>query len=357
MKRFCISCIILLFIITSFSWALPVCTEWKPVNFTNDTYPDALFADVKYIDGKFIAVGENGTVAISTDGINWTWYEGNVGGTFRMIAYGDGAYVAVVQGGGGAIYYSEDGIHWNEVANSTDTGGKDLYGVFYANNSFYALGNNCTMLTSSDGENWTLNTDVKDFCNSTTQYDLYVGLYAQGKYIISGSVRGGGGVTIYSNDGSNWYSVVDNNLPGFDDMIYEGIFIAGGGSEGRLYVSSNGTDWSEIYDFPTDATVRGIVHALGQYVIVQGDPGSNGYIWVSDDLDEGWIQQYSSGNDLWQVAYHNGIFVAVGDNGTILYTQCYIPSVPTLDEWGRIVFVFLILLSGVYVIYKRKIHS
>ena len=58
------------------------------------------------INGKFVAVGYDGKMATSPDGINWTAVTPSPFGTtnIQRIAFGDGKFVAV--GEGGKIAYS-----------------------------------------------------------------------------------------------------------------------------------------------------------------------------------------------------------------------------------------------------------
>ena len=64
---------------------------------------------VCYGNGKFVAVGNHGNVAYSTDGVNWTTkIVGSV--TWNGVCYGSGKFFAV--GSGGAVTYSTDGVNW-----------------------------------------------------------------------------------------------------------------------------------------------------------------------------------------------------------------------------------------------------
>ena len=56
--------------------------------------PHALF-EVKYVNGKFMAVGGNGTILSSADGENWNSLDLGTKDCFKGIAYGNGKYVAV----------------------------------------------------------------------------------------------------------------------------------------------------------------------------------------------------------------------------------------------------------------------
>jgi photosystem II stability/assembly factor-like uncharacterized protein len=73
---------------------------------------------ITFADGKFVAVGEAGTVVISSDGTNWTRFFTATTNTLLAIAYGDGLFVAV--GDQGSVESSTDGTNW-VAQNSTVT--------------------------------------------------------------------------------------------------------------------------------------------------------------------------------------------------------------------------------------------
>jgi hypothetical protein len=59
---------------------------------------------VTYGGGKFVAVGDSGKIAYSSDGVNWTAGSGTSSGTLYGVAYGGGKFVAV--GASGLMAYS-----------------------------------------------------------------------------------------------------------------------------------------------------------------------------------------------------------------------------------------------------------
>jgi len=120
---------------------------WAAV--VSSTFPASSIYGIAYGNNKFIAVGELGRMAYSTDAATWT-----AGGynTFtadiRGIVYGNNRFVAVgqeviIDGGNvssnGKMFYSSDGINWTAVANST-FGSSIINGIAWANNKFVAVG-------------------------------------------------------------------------------------------------------------------------------------------------------------------------------------------------------------------------
>ena len=70
---------------------------------------------IAYGGGKFVAVGNSGKMAYSTDGVFWTTVTTSRFGTtaIRGVAYGGDKFVAV--GDFGMMAYSTDGIMWTAV--------------------------------------------------------------------------------------------------------------------------------------------------------------------------------------------------------------------------------------------------
>jgi len=99
---------------------------------------------------------------MSTDGISWTIRELNLPGSLGIglngVAYGNGDFVAV--GDGGRIYSSTDG----SIYGPRNSGiAQDLWGIAFGNNSFVAVGDgdpieflHSRIITSTDLTTWTL---------------------------------------------------------------------------------------------------------------------------------------------------------------------------------------------------------
>jgi hypothetical protein len=94
---------------------------------------------ITYGNGKFVAVGQSGKAAYSSDGITWTAVSDMKFGTsdIMAIAYGGGKFVAVGQSGKAA--YSSDGIAWSTVDN-TAVGSSTISTITYGNGRFVAGG-------------------------------------------------------------------------------------------------------------------------------------------------------------------------------------------------------------------------
>lgn len=108
----------------------------------------------------FTAVGDNGTIRTTSDGVVWTDRTSNTTANLRGVAYGNGRYIAV--GDGGAIVTSVDsGLTWTA---QTVSGAGNLRAIVYGNNfndvsntatisinTFVAVSDSGAVVVSSDG--------------------------------------------------------------------------------------------------------------------------------------------------------------------------------------------------------------
>lgn len=103
-----------------------------------------------YSDSLFVAVGSNGAVTTSPDGITWTakttpttsvWWQG--------AAWGNGLFVIV--GDRGIIATSQDGIEWT-CRNSGTT--CTLNRIVWTGGKFLAVGSMGTVISSANGIDW-----------------------------------------------------------------------------------------------------------------------------------------------------------------------------------------------------------
>ncbi|MES2438053.1 MAG: PKD domain-containing protein [Verrucomicrobiota bacterium] len=147
----------------------PIATSQDGVTWTSSQLQDYGQIYAAAWDGsKFIACGEDytfegsggwlGAVYTSPSADAGTWTRRvYTGSTLRGVAYGNGIHVAV--GDNGTIRRSTDGISWTPVTSGTTYG---LTSISYGGGKFVIIGSanpyqsgNAMVLTSSDGSSWT----------------------------------------------------------------------------------------------------------------------------------------------------------------------------------------------------------
>lgn len=106
---------------------------------------------------QFIAVGTDfvnpnviGYIRTSTDGINWTGRYSSVTEQFTDIAYGNGVYIATCGSNSNKthLYVSTDSINWTAQGPANVN---PLFAVSYGNSVFWAVGNQGTAYTTTNG--------------------------------------------------------------------------------------------------------------------------------------------------------------------------------------------------------------
>ena len=331
-----------------------------------------------YAGGKFVIVGNHGSIFTSSDGVDWygqlfaftmlkdlydviyanneyvyvgadgtiikgvTLEYSGVSVALKGVEFGNNLYVVV--GNSGTILTSSDGTNWTLRTSGVNTNLNDL---LYNNNLYVAVGNSGTILTSSDGTTWTSQTsgytnNLKRICFDN---DLYIAVGEGGTILTSpdaitwtkrtsgvntalNSVKqynnlfyavGNSGLVLTSNEGINWTGNViigdSLNTIGFGNNLY-----VAGGTNGTILTSPDGRNWTKRpIGGISNYTIGGVVFGNNLYIAVAVIPyGINYYILTSSDGIT-WTTKYISSlvGSLVDVIFENNLFVAVGDNGDI----------------------------------------
>ena len=227
---------------------------------------------VTYANGTWVAVGNNGAVATSTDQVNWTTQTVSSSVTepcLYAVTYGNGLFVAV----GTHIWTSPDGFTWTYRPSATVG---PFGGVAYGNGLYVATGGNyrvytglgapscatdstlCAMATSEDGITWTDRTSTSGLTTEPT-----VGLvYADGKFVQLSWHQ----PPYYSTNGLTFTPGVGTNSSLYNHgaaLAYgNGLFVFVGnyldcGYGGTVNTSSDGITWTRYTAPPSRASGPG----------------------------------------------------------------------------------------------------
>ncbi|MBU6399573.1 MAG: hypothetical protein KGS61_04595 [Verrucomicrobia bacterium] len=232
-------------------------------------------------NGQFCAVGLNGLVLTSADGISWTEHSAGTTNSFYAITYGNREFVAVGSGPPGSglgafVASSPDGVTWTPWYWAPQLGWDNpgSFGVVaYGNNKFVALGqglNYISVATSVDGVNWTQHPAAgpSAYQGGTSALTFGSGLFvAVGGYLLNAPASQEHATIWTSPDGLNWSLQLDKTnvcaYPGvaFTSVAYgAGQFVVSGPvldpTNGRpvIWTSSNGTNWV-VRDVPASPSV------------------------------------------------------------------------------------------------------
>jgi len=266
---------------------------------------------VVFLNGRILITGENGTVLYADsvdafhagtliDGPTSDWLEGVTASASLAVAVGDN----------GAIYTSGDGISWKRRATIYSDW---LRSVAFGNGIFIAVGDAGAVLTSSNGTNWIKRT------SGVSQDLTRVTFGNAGRFTAVGVA---GTVISTTSGGTNWAN--ETTSVGASNTLYTvsvgpGARMVAGESEVRLQETGGGFS-NELAktNGPPDWTYLSSI-ARQDYFLVAGRTGmlaegyktnGNPYYWlVSEESVRSW---------LFDVTYASNIFVAVGDQATIM---------------------------------------
>jgi len=240
------------------------------------------------------------------------WHSRNSGVTnaFNADAFGNGTFVVV--GSQGTIVTSTDGVAWTRRTSGT---ANDLNSMTFANGLFAIVGQSGTILTSTNGTTWTLRS------SGTTDF-LYDVNYGNGLFVAISDT----GTEVTSTDGATW-NARSSGTSGLYGVIYgNGKFIAVGGVlscnfffcnyNSLAYASSDGLTWVPSNPGPA-YLLSDIAFGSGMFVAV----GDGGTIVTSSD-GTSWATPNSGASELLlNVAYGHGTFAVVGAQHGGIYTS------------------------------------
>ncbi|HEY3644581.1 MAG TPA: IPT/TIG domain-containing protein [Gammaproteobacteria bacterium] len=182
----------------------------------------------------FVAVGANGTVITSPDGITWTSRASHTGKVLAGVAWCTAQFIAV--GDAGVIITSPDGITWTTQASGTTN---FLNGVG-CSGSLIAVGEGTTtangeILTSAAGVTWTQ--------RPIAMADAVFGIAWSGTQFVA---SGFGGTIYTSPDGLTWTLRNSGSTQSLNAVSWSAArsqFVAVGGY-GTILTSSDGMNWT-----------------------------------------------------------------------------------------------------------------
>jgi hypothetical protein len=298
--------------------------------------------------GVFVAVGSGGALfsaTVSNADASLSWAAANsvpTSANLNAVIYNNSGGKFLAVGDNGTILLSNDGTTWTSVGNGVTS--SNLYAVANNGGGFIAVGANGAMLTSSDGTNWG---NTGSFAGNTTLYGISYGVVnGIGTYVAAGAA----GTLLYStNGGANWYPGQAPASPdlksvayGAPQMIYSSAYSAqtpppaatfvAVGANGVVLASSDGINWTPPQNpVPSSSMQSTMLNAVTyghQFVAV----GSGGAIVSSVDGQTWTLVSANSPSqpNLYAVApaglvggpyAYQYMYSAVGVNGTNMLAQ------------------------------------
>lgn len=221
------------------------------------TNADSVYGPAKWFDGvafdgkRFVVVGSSGAFLVSTNGFDWAFAQGI--GSARRVVYGNGRFVAA---GTSSVAVSTNGTNWTKASSPVGKGSMDVAfgnGVFVIDNYF-----------SADGMTW-------QRANGTNSF--YSIGFGNGKFV--GMKIGSVGPNVLTSlDGRDWTEHGRLEILRPMGIAYGNGYFVTGGDDARGY-SEDGISWTIIPTTATDYSVRflqGEFVATGFKTIEESDP-------------------------------------------------------------------------------------
>lgn len=223
------------------------------------------------LGSQFIAVGENGVILTSPDGLTFTERLNDSGRVWRAVAAS--AHLAVAVGKGNIVGTSTDGVTWI-TRGLPLPGARILRGVAAGVSQFVAVGSAGTIIVTFDGgDSWKL-------VQSGTTQSLWSVAWDGTNFVAVGE----GGIVLTSSDGLTW-------SPGTSPTSQRLYAIQANGSKlvavtelGAAYETNNGgASWSAV-GVSGDLWARSVAVASSGRRVIVGDRGmistsAGGSVW------------------------------------------------------------------------------
>jgi hypothetical protein len=295
---------------------------------------------VAYGNGVFVAVGDNSTVARSTDGVEWTISTAGAYGNLARVRFLDDQFMVV--GSSDKLLLSPDGINWTAL--TLPAGG--IRDVAYGNGTFLVAGP--SMYVSTNGSNWQPTVArVKNRAAPPGDIDLYPDslVFGNGHFVATPGfpLASQPWNSASSSNGIDWAegSGAPSSSPaGRGDLLFAGNVFLGSGP--AVSLSTNGISWCCSFGghAPLNSQGVGLAHGEGSFIWVHQPfllnseqhpyiySSTNGSAWVTrfarpqffppGTPDE--VRQYyeSMKGQARGAAFGNGTFVIVGEAGYVV---------------------------------------
>jgi hypothetical protein len=288
--------------------------------------------DVVFANDRFVAVGESGTIMVSTDGLNWFNQTRGPNHDLDGLAVANGLAVAV--GKNGTILSSTDGSSWTQAeAAALDVG---LHGVAFGQNKWVAVGDSTNIFVSTNGLDWEAQSLDFEFNYLKSVH------YANGLWVAAGVY----GEILTSPDALTWTRRTSPVTFDLNEVTFgQGMFLIvgdhGSSPNATVLTSPDGVTWTDR-TYYTGKNARGVTYANGVFAMVNNDglvlystnviPSSyldtNRWSYSATGLD------FQDGKNLRGITWNDGLWVAIGNNGTIL-TATNIVSPPGARSWRQ----------------------
>jgi len=201
--------------------------------------------DVVWTGNSFFAIGYQGLMMTSRDGLKWQKVASPTQETLSRIIKANETYYVV--GSKGLILESKDLTKWKKHKTPVTS---DLYSIAWDGRTLVAVGQEGVVLVSDNGSDWT---KVKN----VAKHNYTDVTWGKGTFLIVSPV--GSSTVFKSSDGRKWSSVIlssgiraSGQTTGLFNVMFTGDVYVALGREGTVLLSSDAVDWQR-QDIPRDS--------------------------------------------------------------------------------------------------------
>lgn len=257
----------------------------------------------------------SGTIQVTIDDSGTSWRFTGIPGAFPhyKVIRADSKFIAV----GTGIISSQDGAHWSLVYNPSSTGIiPPLHGIAKSPSQYVAVGENKSVVTSSDGTNWVVTSS-----GTVIDYTLYSVVWTGTQFVAVGwDVSNNKTQIVSSADGIDWTENIYFVAGGVLNAIAKSnsLIVAVGkeyfnGSYRPLVITStNGTDWTKQSITSAGSSLNDVIWTGDKFLAV-----GTGLTAVSTD-GISWANHDDPSLTLYGAVHSGHTYVAVG---TAIYTS------------------------------------
>lgn len=266
-----------------------------------DAFPeDFHLTNIKFAQGKYVTVGNEGRIFTSTNLRDWTEVTPTWSRTqWNSVSYGNGVWVTA--GNHGIIGYSTDSTKW--VSASPDAI-RNVSSADFSDGRYILNSNDSEWMESSDLVTW-----------KSIEADIPFEVVTS---FISGDLRlagGSAGQIAWSNADSPFVETWTPVSTRIQKIVSGNGAIVAISKNGNIIYSENGIDWEKspvkiqsLHDISfADGTFAAVgISSNGEHEIIL--TSSNGIDWIEAEIS----QRYNLTRELTGITYGNGKWVAVG---------------------------------------------
>lgn len=288
--------------VDSINWTLQAGIDSQPLN------------DVIFDGSQFVLVGDQANVFTSTDGISFVPASAGDNRNFTGIAYDNSDLIRA--GTNTEIFKSADGINWSQVTSQSYV----INQVEFFNDAFIAVGDGGLVLTSSNGNTWTMQTTPTT--NNINDVFWFSGLDVQGSPFSLYVAVGDSGLLMTSIDAITWQvevtgaGILNENFYAID---HDNDYFVAVGQNGKILVRNNtatpgATTWMDFFSNTAFGTLKDIIYNGTTNIIV----GMNGVIVVGTAQGGSFFTLSTIFNDnLTNIAFSGNNYLIGSDTGVV----------------------------------------